>query len=91
MEEQRSPDHPGNYRQRFHPDSPVGVLGCFVWVLCPVGDWLGVHEKYSPGVREMVCRVGLDGSYRNAAEDLQRLSQIRLSYHTDEEIFFRAR
>jgi hypothetical protein len=53
----------------------------------PVDDWLGVTAKYSQGVREMVCRVGLDGSYRKAAEDLQRLSQIRLSYQTLRTIF----
>ncbi len=50
-------------------------------------DWLGMSEKYSQGVREMVCRVGLDGSYRKAAEDLRRLSQIRLSYQTLRTIF----
>jgi hypothetical protein len=53
----------------------------------PVDDWLGVSEKYSQGVREMVCRVGLDGSYRKAAEDLQRLSQIGLSYQTLRTVF----
>jgi hypothetical protein len=53
----------------------------------PVDDWLGVTEKYSQGVREMVCRVGLDGSYRKAAEDLQRLSQIGLSYQTLRTVF----
>lgn len=35
----------------------------------------------------MVCRVGLDGSYRKASEDLQRLSQIRLSYQTLRAVF----
>ncbi len=59
--------------------------GCWV----PLDDWLGVHEKYSQGVREMVCRVGLDGSYRKAADDLQRLSQIRLSYPTLRTVFQR--
>lgn len=55
----------------------------------PLDDWLGVREKYSQGVREMVCRVGLDSSYRKAAEDLQRLSQIRLSYQTLRAVFQR--
>lgn len=55
----------------------------------PLDAWLGVTEKYSQGVREMVCRVGLDGSYRKAAEDLQRLSQIRLSYQTLRAVFQR--
>lgn len=35
----------------------------------------------------MVCRVGLDGSYRKAGEDLHRLSQIRLSYQTLRGVF----
>ena len=37
----------------------------------------------------MVCRVGLDGSYRKAGEDLHRLSQIRLSYQTLRVVFQR--
>jgi len=35
----------------------------------------------------MVCRAGLDGSYRKAGEDLHRLSQIRLSYQTLRTVF----
>jgi hypothetical protein len=35
----------------------------------------------------MVCRVGLDGSYRKAGEDLHRLGQIRLSYQTFRAVF----
>jgi hypothetical protein len=35
----------------------------------------------------MVCRVGLDGSYRKATEDLQRLSQVCLSYQTLRAVF----
>jgi hypothetical protein len=37
----------------------------------------------------MVCRVGLDGSYRKAAEDLYRLGQITLSYQTLRDLFQR--
>ena len=37
----------------------------------------------------MVTRLGLDSSYRKAAEDLGRLAQIRLSYQTFREIFQR--
>jgi len=37
----------------------------------------------------MVCRVGLDGSYRKAGQDLHRLSQIRLSYQTLRAVFQR--
>jgi hypothetical protein len=52
-------------------------------------DWLGLRDRYSQGVREMVCRVGLDSSYRKAAQDLQRLSQITLSYQTLRDLFQR--
>lgn len=37
----------------------------------------------------MVCRVGLDSSYRKAGEDLRRLSQIDLSYQTLRAVFQR--
>ena len=37
----------------------------------------------------MVCRVGLEGSYRKAAEDLHRLGQIALSYQTLRDLFQR--
>lgn len=59
--------------------------GCWA----PLDDWLGLVERYSQGVREMVCRVGLDGSYRKASEDLYRLGQIRLSYQTLRVVFQR--
>ena len=55
----------------------------------PVDTWLGLTQKYSQGVREMVTRLGLDSSYRKAAEDLGRLAQIRLSYQTFRELFQR--
>jgi hypothetical protein len=51
--------------------------------------WLGLSQKYSQGVREMVTRLGLDGSYREAAEDLGRLAQIMLSYQTFRQVFQR--
>jgi len=35
----------------------------------------------------MVCRLGLDSSYRKAAEDLHRLAQIDLSYQTFRHLF----
>jgi len=37
----------------------------------------------------MVTRLGLDGSYRKAAEDLRRLAQIGLSYQTFRAVFQR--
>jgi hypothetical protein len=35
----------------------------------------------------MVCRIGLDGSYRKSADDLGRLSQITLSYQSLRKVF----
>jgi len=55
----------------------------------PLDAWLGLTEKYSQGVREMVARLGLDGSYRKGAEDLRRLAQIGLSYQTFRAVFQR--
>lgn len=55
----------------------------------PLDRWLGLSQRYSQGVREMVCRVGLEGSYRKAAEDLHRLGQILLSYQTLRALFQR--
>ena len=49
--------------------------------------WLGVTGRYSQGVREMVSRVGLDSSYRKAADDLRRLSQVTLSYQSLRKVF----
>jgi len=55
----------------------------------PLDTWLGLTQKYSQGVREMVARLGLDSSYRKATEDLQRLAQLSLSYQTFREVFQR--
>jgi len=55
----------------------------------PLDAWLGLTQKYSQGVREMISRLGLDGSYRKASEDLRRLAQIVLSYQTFREVFQR--
>jgi hypothetical protein len=55
----------------------------------PLDAWLGLSQKYSQGVREMVCRLGLDSSYRKASEDLGRLAQITLSYQTFREVLQR--
>ena len=53
----------------------------------PLDTWLGLSEKYSQGVREMVSRMGLDSSYRKATEDLLRLAQLELSYQTFRQVF----
>ena len=53
----------------------------------PADAWLGIEQKYSQGVREMVCRLGLESSYRKAAEDLLRLGQITLCHQTFRSVF----
>ena len=55
----------------------------------PLDAWLGLDQGYSQGVREMICRVGLDSSYRKASQDLHRLSQIDLSCQTFRAVFQR--
>jgi hypothetical protein len=56
---------------------------------CPqaLDTWLGVTGSYSQGVREMVCRIGLDSSYHKAADDLCRFSQVTLSYQSLRKVF----
>ena len=53
----------------------------------PLDSWLGLSCRYSQGVREMACRIGLDSSYRKSAADLLRLSQISMSYQSLRKIF----
>jgi len=55
----------------------------------PLDAWLGLTQKYSQGVREMIARLGTDGSYRKASTDLERRAQIRLSYQTFRQVFQR--
>ena len=46
-------------------------------------EWLGIlGGRYSPGVVEMCCREACGGSFRQAAEDLDRVGQIRLTHET---------
>ena len=49
----------------------------------PLDAWLGIAaDRYSPGVREMCCREAAGKSFRHAAEDLERIGQVRLSAET---------
>jgi len=46
----------------------------------PVDVWLGItQDRYSPGVREMFCREALGSDFRQAAQDMERVGQIRLA------------
>lgn len=43
--------------------------------------WLGIAEdRYSPGVREMACRLSLDAAFVPASENLKRTAQLPLSH-----------
>jgi hypothetical protein len=46
-------------------------------------QWLGIDQvRFSPGVREMCCRVGLHCSFEAASDHLQRTAQLSMSDHT---------
>ena len=46
----------------------------------PVDQWLGIAEqRFSPGVREMCCRVALHSSFEVASDTLQRTAQLSIS------------
>jgi hypothetical protein len=49
--------------------------------LAPLDCLLGiVTERYSPGVREMACRVSLNAAFVPACENLARTAQLSLSH-----------
>ena len=46
----------------------------------PLDGWLGiVSGRYSPGVREMACRLSLNAAFVPASENLARTAQLSLS------------
>ncbi len=49
-------------------------------MVAPADHWLGIAEnRYSPGLREMVCRLSINEAFVPASENLQRLVQVSLS------------
>ena len=49
-------------------------------MVAPADRWLGIAEnRYSPGLREMVCRLSLNEAFVPASENLKRLVQVILS------------
>ena len=49
--------------------------------------WLGIDQaRFSPGVREMSCRVALHCSFEAAGDHLGRTAQLSLSAHTIRQI-----
>ena len=56
----------------------------------PVDGWLGiVNEGYSPGVREMACRMSLNEGFVPASENLQRAAQLSISKSALRELVLR--
>ena len=48
--------------------------------MAPTDHWLGIAEsRYSPGLREMVCRLSLNDAFVPASENLKRLVQVTVS------------
>jgi hypothetical protein len=50
--------------------------GCFA----PLDLFLGISERYSPGVRELGCRLSLDAAFVPASENLARTAQLHVSH-----------
>lgn len=44
----------------------------------PLDGLLGITDKYSPGVREMACRVSLNEAFAPASETLARTAQLAI-------------
>ncbi|NQU75701.1 MAG: hypothetical protein HQ546_05220, partial [Planctomycetes bacterium] len=48
--------------------------------MAPLDDLLGiVGESYSPGVREMACRLSLNAAFVPTCENLARTAQLSIS------------
>jgi len=49
-------------------------------MIAPADRWLRITEnRYSPGLREMACRLSLNEAFVPASENLKRLVQVTLS------------
>jgi len=49
-------------------------------MVAPADRWLGIAEnRYSPGLREVVCRLSLNEAFVPASKNLKRLVQVTLS------------
>jgi hypothetical protein len=49
--------------------------------VAPLDGWLGIlSQRYSPGVREMACRLCLDEAFVPGSENLSRLAQLTISH-----------
>jgi len=46
----------------------------------PLDTLMGIAERYSPGVREMACRVSLNEAFVPASENLARTAQLSIGH-----------
>lgn len=66
-------------------NGPVQITRKVYWssqssMVAPADRWLGIDEhRYSPGLREMVCRLSLNEAFVPASRNLKRLVQVTLS------------
>ncbi|MCH7556856.1 MAG: hypothetical protein IIB56_05295 [Planctomycetes bacterium] len=66
-------------------NGPVKITRKVYWssqagMVAPADHWLGIAEnRYSPGLREMVCRLSLNEAFVPASKNLKRLVQVTLS------------
>jgi len=73
-------------------NGPVGVQRTIYWnrqhgSVAPLDQWLGIAlERYSPGVREMACRLSLNEAFVPGSELLARTAQVRISSSAIQEL-----
>ena len=66
-------------------NGPVQIVRKIYWssqsgMIAPADDWLGIAEsRYSPGLREMVCRLSINEAFVPASANLARLAQVTVS------------
>ena len=69
-------------------NGPVDITRKVFWssktgMVAPADRWLGIAEnRYSPGLREMVCRISINEAFVAASKNLKRLVQVTLSSST---------
>jgi hypothetical protein len=73
-------------------NGPVEVHRTIYWnpqrgTLAPLDHWLGIDlERYSPGVREMACRLSLNEAFVPGSELLARTAQVIISSSAIQEL-----
>lgn len=66
-------------------NGPVQISRNVYWssqtgMVAPADRWLGIAEsRYSPGLREMVCRLSMNDAFVPASANLKRLAQVTIS------------